>query len=122
MNRAWSIVGATLVSVFICSFLALAQGTRSQMGFFVTSVGVGRGGDLGGLAGADAHCTMLAKAAGADPNKTWHAYLSTQGPGAVNARDRIGKGPWKNADGADLGAASNVAELHGETGQGSSMN
>src|SRR5439155_17547644 len=89
------------------------------------SVGMGNGGNLGGLTGADAHCAMLAKAAGADPAKTWHAYLSTSASGnqsAVNARDRIGKGPWKNADGADLGANSNVTELHGETGQGTPMN
>ncbi len=80
------------------------------MGFFVTSVGIGKGADLGGLAGADAHCQTLGKAAGAGA-KTWHAYLSTQGAGAVNARDRIGKGPWTNAKGAVV--AKDVAELHG---------
>jgi hypothetical protein len=63
------------------------------MSFFVTSAGLGRGGDLGGLAGADAQCQALATAAGRG-NVTWHAYLSTQGPNAVNARDRIGNGPW----------------------------
>ncbi len=68
------------------------------MSFFVTSVGPGKGGDLGGLAGADAHCQQLAQSVGAGA-KTWHAYLSTQGAGAVNARDRIGKGPWTNAKG-----------------------
>src|SRR6476619_4660877 len=67
-----------------------------MMNFFVTSEPVGDGGNLGGLAGADAHCQTLAAAAGAG-NRTWHAYLSTQGAGAVNARDRIGKGPWYNA-------------------------
>ena len=125
MNRAWSMVAATLVGVAICSLLVSAQSKRAQMGFFVTSVGMGKGGNLGGLAGADAHCSMLAKAAGADPSKTWHAYLSTQASGgqaAVNARDRIGKGPWKNADGADLGAGITVADLHGESGQGTPIN
>jgi len=82
------------------------------MSFFVTSVGLGRGGDLGGLGGADAQCQALATAAGRG-NVTWHAYLSTQGPNAVNARDRIGNGPWYNAKGQLI--AANVAELHGDT-------
>jgi hypothetical protein len=82
------------------------------MSFFVTSVGLGKGADLGGLAGADAHCQMLAAAAGRG-NSTWHAYLSTQGAGAVNARDRIGTGPWANAKNQVI--AANVAELHGDT-------
>src|SRR6185437_11224087 len=68
------------------------------------------GAGFGGIAGADKHCQMLAAAAGAG-NHTWHAYLSTQGPGAVNARDRIGKGPWRNARGVII--AKDVAELHG---------
>src|SRR5438445_4103350 len=89
------------------AMLALSLGASSQaqqasnMTFFVTSVGSGKGGDLGGLAGADAHCQRLAHAAGAG-NKTWRAYLSTQAEGgqqAVNARDRIGAGPWQNAKG-----------------------
>jgi hypothetical protein len=85
------------------------------LGFFVTSEGLGKGADLGGLAGADAHCQKLGAAAGAG-NRTWHAYLSTQaanGQPAVNARDRIGKGPWHNAKGAVV--AKNVADLHGDT-------
>jgi hypothetical protein len=82
------------------------------MSFFVTSVGLGKGADLGGLAGADAHCQMLVAAAGRG-NSTWHAYLSTQGAGAVNARDRIGAGPWANAKNQQI--AANVAELHGDT-------
>ena len=82
------------------------------MGFFITSVGLGKGANLGGLAGADAHCQALAKAAGRG-EATWHAYLSTQGTGAVNARDRIGNGPWFNARGGRV--AMNVAELHGDT-------
>lgn len=85
-----------------------------DMTFFVTSVGPGKGGDLGGLAGADAHCAALAKAAGA-PDREWRAYLSTQSPawnqpGAVDARDRIGPGPWRNAKGVVI--ARNVDELH----------
>ena len=86
-----------------------AHAQQSDMTFFVTSVGSGKGADLGGLAGADKQCQMLAQAAGAG-GKTWHAYLSTQGPGAVNARDRIGSGPWQNAKGTVV--AKNLAELH----------
>jgi hypothetical protein len=82
---------------------------QANMSFFVTSVGGGKGADLGGLAGADKHCQTLATAAGAG-GKTWHAYLSTQGAGAVNARDRIGKGPWMNAKG--LVVATSVDDLH----------
>ncbi|MCK9918941.1 hypothetical protein MXD81_58435 [Microbacteriaceae bacterium K1510] len=93
----------------LCAGPALAQ--QSTMTFFVTSVGIGKGADLGGLAGADAHCQQLAQAAGAG-GKTWRAYLSTQGNGAVNAKDRIGKGPWTNAKGVVV--AKDVAELHGE--------
>jgi hypothetical protein len=81
----------------------------AAMTFFVTSVGIGRGADLGGLAGADAHCQALAQAAGAG-NRSWRAYLSTQGEGAVNARDRIGTGPWQNARGVAI--ARSVADLH----------
>jgi hypothetical protein len=85
---------------------------KPPMSFFVTSVGLGKGGDLGGLAGADAHCQSLAKSVGRG-DVTWHAYLSTQGPNAVNARDRIGKGPWFSATGQQV--AKDVAELHGDT-------
>ncbi len=79
------------------------------MTFFVTSAGPGKGADLGGLSGADAHCQKLATSVGAG-GKTWQAYLSTQGQGAVNARDRIGKGPWTNAKGVVI--ATSVADLH----------
>ena len=85
------------------------------MSFFVTSVGLGNGANLGGLAGADRHCQALATAAGAG-SKTWHAYLSASASGgqpAVNARDRIGSGPWYNAKGARI--AQNVGDLHGDT-------
>jgi hypothetical protein len=84
----------------------------APMTFFITSVGLGKGGNLGGLEGADAHCQALAKAAGAG-DRTWRAYLSTQGPKAVNARDRIGKGPWHNARGASV--ARDLEHLHGDT-------
>ncbi len=89
---------------------ALAQ--AASTGFFVTSVGIGNGGNLGGLAGADNYCQQLAQAAGAGA-KTWRAYLSTQpadGKPAVNARDRIGKGPWQNSKGVVV--AKDVADLH----------
>jgi hypothetical protein len=93
---------------FLC--VTPAQAQQANMSFFITSVGSGKGADLGGLAGADRHCQQLAAAVGAGA-KTWHAYLSTQGTGAVNARDRIGKGPWVNAKGVTI--AKDVAELHG---------
>jgi len=85
---------------------------QPQMSFFVTSVGVGNGADLGGLEGADNHCQTLAEAAGSE-GKIWRAYLSTQavdGVAAVNARDRIGEGPWHNAKGAVI--ASSLDSLH----------
>ena len=88
---------------------------RQPMSFFITSVGVGDGANLGGLAGADQHCQKLAAAAGAG-NRTWRAYLSVSAEGtkaAVNARDRIGAGPWYNAKGAAV--AKSVADLHGDT-------
>lgn len=105
-----------LAFVLAASALATAcagmggTGRDTGMSFFVTSANPGRGADFGGLAGADAHCQALASAAGAG-HKTWRAYLSTTGAGAVNARDRIGRGPWKNARGVVV--AGNVDELHG---------
>jgi hypothetical protein len=92
-------------------------GAKSVMTFFVTSKGPGNGGDLGGLAGADAHCQALAQAEGAGDH-TWRAYLSTSagdGQPAINARDRIGKGPWYNAEG--LLVAANLDELHSDKNQ-----
>lgn len=86
----------------------------ADMSFFISSVGSGKGADLGGLAGADGHCQTLAAAAGAGGH-TWRAYLSTSaatGSPAVNARDRIGSGPWQNIKGVVV--AKNVAELHGD--------
>ena len=89
---------------------AFAQQPASPVGFFITSSTSGTG-DLGGLAGADKRCQTLATAAGAG-NRTWRAYLSTNGAGSVNARDRIGSGPWYNVKGVLI--AQNVAELHSD--------
>jgi hypothetical protein len=102
----------------IACLLMAAQPANAQeaaMTFFVTSTGIGNGGNLGGIAGADNHCQELAQAAGANASgvKTWHAYLSTQeadGKPAINARDRIGKGPWHNAAGVMI--AKTVDDLH----------
>lgn len=94
---------------------APADQAKQPFSFFVTSAGLGKGADLGGLAGADAHCQKLATAAGGGA-KTWHAYLSAQardGQPAVNARDRIGQGPWYNTRGAVV--ARDLAQLHGDT-------
>jgi len=86
------------------------QSQQANMTFFVTSVGPGKGGDLGGLAGADQHCQTLAQTVGAGQH-TWRAYLSTSlAGGSVNARDRIGRGPWQNAHGVVI--AQNVDDLH----------
>jgi hypothetical protein len=90
-----------------------AEAQQSNMTFFITSAGPGKGGELGGLAGADQHCQQLAQAAGAGA-RTWRAYLSVSamgGTAAVNARDRIGQGPWRNAKGAVI--AKSVDDLHG---------
>ena len=92
-----------------------AQAQQDSMLFLVTSVGKGNGADLGGLAGADAHCQALAQAAGSTKTN-WHAYLSTTEPGGaagVNARDRIGKGPWQNAKGVVV--AKSVEDLHSDS-------
>jgi hypothetical protein len=100
------------VGLMAAGLVAPAQAQQANsMTFFVTSAGPGKGADLGGLAGADAHCGKLAQAAGST-GKTWHAYLSTQGANAVNARDRIGKGPWTNAK--DAVVAKSVDDLHSD--------
>jgi len=133
MNRRRMLLIALTVALLPGSYLVIAQqappapagqgGAGGQgggrqgpppqpMSFFITNVGKGDGANYGGLAGADAYCQQLAVAAGRG-GATWHAYLSTQGPGAVNARDRIGNGPWYNARGQMV--AANVAELHGDT-------
>lgn len=105
----WAVAG--LIGLAGC---AAMQSGPQGMSFFVTSVGPGKGGDLGGLEGADRHCQALAQAAGAG-HRTWRAYLSTQAPslsnpGFVNARDRIGTGPWRNAKGVVV--ARSVEDLH----------
>src|ERR1700693_4393118 len=109
MTTAMRVSMLASVALFALGLAAPAQAQSSTMSFFVTSVGSGKGGDLGGLAGADTHCQTLAAAAGAG-SKTWHAYLSTQGASAVNARDRIGAGPWTNAKGTAV--AKSVDDLH----------
>ena len=111
-------LAALVLSVALGAYLVEAQqpaAPQQPMSFFVTSVGLGNGANLGGLAGADRHCQALATAAGAGA-KTWHAYLSASASGgqpAVNARDRIGSGPWYSAKGARI--AQNVGDLHGDT-------
>jgi len=131
-NRTTLLVSATAVAIATtlgAPLLARAQASASapataasaprelpkDFSFFLTSQPIGQGGNLGGLAGADAHCQKLATAVGFG-RRTWHAYLSTQaadGQAAVNARDRIGAGPWTNARGAVI--ARDVAHLHGDT-------
>lgn len=100
-------IGAAAIALAV-SGAVCAQ--AADMTFFVTSTGSGKGADFGGLAGADKLCQTLAAAAGAG-GKTWQAYLSTQGSGAINAKDRIGNGPWQNAKGVVV--AKSNAELHG---------
>ena len=101
---------AVLACLGINACTEAQQAPQNPMTFFVTSAGSGKGADLGGLPGADAHCQSLAAAVGAGGH-AWRAYLSTTGAGAVNARDRIGRGPWRNAQGVIV--AANVDELHG---------
>jgi hypothetical protein len=103
----WIVVSVVLAGIGV---FGGAQAFAADMSFFVSSAGSGKGADLGGLEGADKICKTLAESVGAG-GKTWKAYLSTQGPGAVNARDRIGTGPWVNAKGIVI--AKNTAELHG---------
>ncbi len=109
------LVAAGSLTLVGCTTAQLPQmGGSKEMTFFITSVGSGKGADLGGLEGADQHCQSLAKAAGAG-GRTWRAYLSTQGtalndPKVVHARDRIGSGPWHNAKGVMI--ANGVESLH----------
>ena len=110
MTTTSSVSVLASVALLALGTVAPTQAQQSTMSFFVTSAGLGKGADLGGLAGADQHCQTLAAAAGAG-TKTWHAYLSTQGTGALNARDRIGAGPWTNAKGVVV--AKTVDDLHG---------
>jgi len=125
MKNIRSVLVALTVALVLGSYIGLAQqapagggggqgrgaGAPPQpMSFFITSVGKGDGANYGGLAGADAYCQQLGTAAGRGAPVVWHAYLSTQGPGAVNARDRIGNGPWFNAKGELI--ARDLAHLH----------
>ena len=114
-NQKAPVAALAIVATLGVAACATQASLQSDMTFFVTSKGPGKGADLGGLAGADAHCAALAKAAGAPAAREWRAYLSTQAPALndpnfANARDRIGTGPWHNAKG-ELIAAS-VADLH----------
>ena len=111
ITGAFAAVVAAMVSVAAQQPAPQQPPPPQPMSFFVTSAGLGDGANLGGIAGADKHCQALATAAGS--KKTFRAYLSTQGDGAVNARDRIGKGPWFNAKGARI--AADVGDLHGDT-------
>lgn len=117
MSKTWLLGLGTALMMVIGTYVAAQQPPPppQPLGFFVTSVGLGQGANLGGLVGADKHCQTLAAAAGAG-SRTWRAYLSTSAAGAqpaVNARDRIGSGPWFNAKNARV--AQGVADLHGDT-------
>jgi len=112
MNIVSRIIAPACVALGVFAGPA-AQAQTADTGFFLTSNGIGNGGNLGGLAGADNLCQTLAQAAGFGAPKTWRAYISTQaadGAPAVNARDRIGKGPWHNAKGELI--ARDVDQLH----------
>jgi hypothetical protein len=121
MKRIVPVVAATVLSLGLAgSSIVTAQ--NQPMGFFITSVGSGQGANLGGLAGADKHCQTLAAAAGGG-SRTWRAYLSASASGnqpAVNARDRIGTGPWANAKGVIV--ATSVADLHSDANKLSKEN
>src|SRR2546427_30149 len=117
MKKTLGIVAATMVVVLgtlvlIAGAPQAQKGAQQPMSFFITSVGKGDGANYGGLAGADAYCQTMGAAAGRG-SSTWHAYVSTQGANAVNARDRIGAGPWYNQKGQMV--AMSVAQLHGDT-------
>jgi hypothetical protein len=111
--RSSMLPATALLSLSLSAPAPAQQADAENMSFFITSAGPGNGADLGGLEGADGHCQQLAEAAGAG-GRTWRAYLSTQADGgepAVNARDRIGAGPWQNAQGVVV--ARDLDELHG---------
>ena len=108
-----------LILTLLAGAIGFANAQNSEMSFFLTSKGPGDGANLGGLEGADAHCQMLAESAGAG-GKTWRAYLSTNGDSVVNARDRIGNGPWVSANGNQV--ASDVDDLHSDNNKLSKEN
>jgi hypothetical protein len=114
MRRAMGISAVVSAAVLALGVAAVQAQQAGNMTFFVTSTGLGKGADLGGLDGADAQCNALAKAAGSKLTN-WRAYLSTTKPGGEageNARDRIGKGPWRNAKGVVI--AKNISDLHSD--------
>jgi hypothetical protein len=114
MNRTVKVSTLAALALLAVGLPAGLEAQQAPMSFFITSAGPGKGGDLGGLDGADRHCQQLAAAAGAG-NRTWRAYLSNfAAPGTtpVNARDRIGSGPWHNAKGVMI--AQNVDDLHSD--------
>ena len=116
MNRLTKMALSAVAAFAVVAISAGSHAQQAAMTFFITSVGLGKGADLGGIEGADAHCQALAKAAGAGA-RTWRAYLSTEARPAkpeaiVHARDRIGKGPWQNAKGAVI--ATSVDDLHSD--------
>jgi len=118
MTKAWAFRFAIpMAMVGVC--VVGAQQKPNGLSFFITSVGSGKGADLGGVEGADKHCQQLAQAAGAG-NRTWRAYLSVGGAKPVNAKDRIGAGPWQNAKGVVV--ATSVADLHSDANKLSKEN
>jgi hypothetical protein len=117
MSKAWAFRFAIpMAMVAVC---VVGAQEKTNLGFFITSVGSGKGADLGGLEGADKHCQALATAAGGG-GRTWRAYLSAGGAKAVNAKDRIGAGPWQNAKGVVV--ATSVADLHSDANKLSKEN
>lgn len=120
MKKSLLLTTAALITAAVT--ITTINSQENELSFFITSVGSGDGANLGGLAGADAHCASLATAAGSR-GKTWHAYLSahaTASSPAVNARDRIGFGPWYNANGVEV--ATNLNHLHSESNDLSKAN
>ena len=116
MNRLTKMVLSAVAAFAVVAISAGSHAQQAAMTFFITSVGLGKGADLGGLDGADAHCQRLAQSAGAGA-KTWRAYLSTtiipaKPEATVHARDRIGRGPWQNAKGVVI--ATSVDDLHSD--------
>ena len=111
MKKTMFLAGALVVVLGVGALSAAAQAPSDNFSFFITSRNTGNGANFGGLAGADAHCQSLAAGVGAGGN-TWRAYLSTSGTDGVDARDRIGDGPWYNIRGVQV--ASSVADLHGD--------
>ena len=117
MSKAWAFRFAIpMAMVAVC---VVGAQEKTNLGFFITSVGSGKGADLGGLEGADKHCQALAQAAGGG-GRTWRAYLSAGGAKAVNAKDRIGAGPWQNVKGVVV--ATSVADLHSDANKLSKEN